>query len=178
MVAAIVPLVAGAYCLVALFYAAMATLGGQGRPAPVALAFFLGAFAIAPAMGYVLTFVVHCCGRVLLYGIWLGLIAGYVVTTLIASYAVLISDWPLLSKQAQERSEAIPAPPPPRPPARAEPSGGGAPAPDGSIQSRTRRTADGMAAPLLQDAGPLPPVPPMPQEPVTVADAEGWSLAD
>lgn len=51
------PLVAGAYCLVALFYAAMATLGGQGRPAPVALAFFCGAFFIAPTSGYALTFV-------------------------------------------------------------------------------------------------------------------------
>ena len=59
-VAAIVPLVAGAYCLVGCFYATMAVLGAQGRPQPVALAFFLGAFLIAPSSGYALTFVVHC----------------------------------------------------------------------------------------------------------------------
>ena len=49
MVAAIAPLVGGAYCLVGLFYSTMATLGGQGRPLPVALAFFFGAFLVAPS---------------------------------------------------------------------------------------------------------------------------------
>ena len=38
MVAAIAPLVGGAYCLVGLFYSTMATLGGQGRPLPYKVA--------------------------------------------------------------------------------------------------------------------------------------------
>jgi hypothetical protein len=45
----------------------MATLNGQGRPLPVALAFFLGAFLLAPALGYVFAFVLHCCGAIKLY---------------------------------------------------------------------------------------------------------------
>ena len=49
MVAAITPLVAGAYTVVGLFYASMATLNGQGRPLPVALAFFFGAFLVSPS---------------------------------------------------------------------------------------------------------------------------------
>ena len=106
MVAAIAPLVAGAYCLVGLFYATMATLGGQGRPLPVALAFFLGAFLVAPSAGWAFTFRLGCCGSVRLYGLWLGLILGYGVTTLISGTAVCLSDWPMISKWAQERSEA------------------------------------------------------------------------
>jgi hypothetical protein len=53
--------------LAGLFYASMATLNGQGRPLPVALAFFLGAFLLAPARGYVFAFVLHCCGAIKLY---------------------------------------------------------------------------------------------------------------
>ena len=79
MVASITPLVASAYCVIGIFYACMATLGGQGRPMPVALAFFLGAFLLAPTTGAALTFVAHCCGSVRLDGLWLGLIAGYSV---------------------------------------------------------------------------------------------------
>ena len=40
-----------------------------------------------------------------LFGLWLGLIAGYSITTLISGAAVLRSDWAHLSKLAQERSE-------------------------------------------------------------------------
>ena len=107
MVAAIAPLVAGAYCLVGLFYSTMATLGGQGRPLPVALAFFLGSFLLAPTVAWYLTFVLGCCGSVKLYGLWIGLILGYTVTTLISGAAVCLSDWPLISKSAMERSEAF-----------------------------------------------------------------------
>ena len=118
MTSAIVPLVAGAYCLIGLFYTSMAILNGQGRPLPVTVAYLLGAFAIAPSLGAVLTFVVGCCGDVKLYGLWLGLTGGYAVTTVIAWSAVLRSDWPAIAKRAQERAEVLPAsadeqPPPP-----------------------------------------------------------------
>ena len=46
---------------------------------PVAVSFLLGAFLIAPVGGYVLTYVARCCGEVRLYGLWLGLIAGYLI---------------------------------------------------------------------------------------------------
>ena len=114
MVSQITPLVAAAYCLVGTFYASMAILNGQGRPLPVALAFFVGAFSISPLLGYVLTFSsVRCCdfgeGTLPLYGLWFGLIGGYGVTTFISIVAVLRSDWRGLATRAQERSEAAPA---------------------------------------------------------------------
>jgi len=105
-VASITPLVAAAYTLIGLFYASMATLEGQGRQLPVALAYLLGAFLIAPSSGYVLAFVAGCCGSLQLYGLWFGLIAGYTATTLIACIAVACSDWEGLSAAAVKRSEA------------------------------------------------------------------------
>ena len=191
MVAAIAPLVAGAYCVVGLFYSSMATLGGQGRPLPVALAFFLGAFLVAPSAGYYLTFVIGCCGRVKLYGLWLGLIAGYTLTTVISGVAICKSDWHALSKQAQERSEVMPQP------AGGEVDGcnGGRTAPciaadtcdacqpvpqDGTLvlpaQAGSRH---GMGAPLLQNAA--PPGGEAPQQRhgrIATEDAENWDLAD
>ena len=85
----------------------------QGRPLPVAVAFFLGSFLISPTLGYTLTFVVGCCGAVKLYGLWLGLIGGYSVTTIISLWAVMTSNWQSISKRAQERSEAVPTLPQP-----------------------------------------------------------------
>ena len=88
----------------------MAVLHGSGRPVPVALAFLIGSFAIAPALGYSLTFTsIRCCdfgeGVLPLYGIWFGLIGGYSVTTIISGVAVLRSNWEAISKKAQERAE-------------------------------------------------------------------------
>ena len=110
MTARIAPLVAAAYCLVGVFYSSMAVLHGSGRPLPVALAFLIGSFAIAPALGYSLTFTsIRCCdfgeGVLPLYGIWFGLIGGYFVTTIISGVAVLRSNWEAISKKAQERAE-------------------------------------------------------------------------
>ena len=105
MVAAITPLVAGAYSLIALFYAPMAILGGQGRPLPVVVAFMSGAFLVAPSMAFLLAFVVGCCGAIKLYGLWLGLICGYSITAVLAVCAVLCSDWTRLAKLARDRAE-------------------------------------------------------------------------
>ena len=82
-----------------------ATLDGQARPVPVALAFFLGAFLVTPSLALTLTFVLHCCGDVKLYGLWIGLIVGYTLTTAISSTACACSDWERLSKQALVRNE-------------------------------------------------------------------------
>ena len=75
----------------------------------MALAFLLGAFLISPALGAILSFVGDCCGGVELYGLWLGLIGGYTVTTVLALFATLKADWPRLACLAQKRSEAVPA---------------------------------------------------------------------
>ena len=165
MVAAITPLVAGAYTVVGLFYASMATLNGQGRPLPVALAFFFGAFLVSPSLAYVLSFVVGCCGSVKLFGLWLGLIAGYSITTLISGAAVLRSDWAHLSKLAQERSEV-------------QHASGQVQQPDGSRSPRDgsghMSRAPVMEAPLLQNEVTPPPAYQHP----SAADAETWQEAD
>jgi Na+-driven multidrug efflux pump len=113
MVSQIAPIVAAAYALVGLFYGSVATLNGQGRPLPVALAFLSGAFFISPAAGYVLSDRVRCCAGVPLRGVWLGLVAGYSVTSTLVLIAVCRSDWPALARAAIARSrpaaEVIPA---------------------------------------------------------------------
>mmetsp|Transcript_28048 Transcript_28048/g.85693 ORF Transcript_28048/g.85693 Transcript_28048/m.85693 type:complete len:595 (-) Transcript_28048:65-1849(-) len=108
MTAEITPIVAGAYILVGIFYGSVATLNGQGRPLPVALAFLLGAFLISPCAGYVLAERLDCCSGVALRGIWLGLIAGYFVTSTLVLVAVCRSDWNELSLRAIARNESIP----------------------------------------------------------------------
>jgi MATE family multidrug resistance protein len=146
MVGAIAPLVGAAYLLVGLFYSSMATLGGQGRPLPVALAFFLGAFLISPTTSYLLAFVAGCCGEVKLYGLWIGLIGGYTVTTFVSITAVYLSDWELISKQAQARSEARQSAD--TPVGHGGASDGAAPAAHDSSSSRGDSNSN-MAAPLL-----------------------------
>lgn len=105
LVSRILPLTAAAYSLIGGFYAAMAVLNGQGRPAPVAVSFLFGCFVIAPVLGYVLAYQLGCCGGVRLMGLWIGLIVGYGVTTLISFGAVFRSDWPELARQAKARSK-------------------------------------------------------------------------
>ena len=70
----------------------MACLNGQGRPLAVAVSFLCGAFLITPVSGYLLAFVAKCCGDTQLFGLWFGLICGYMVTTLISMVAVARSD--------------------------------------------------------------------------------------
>ena len=115
------------------------------------------------------------CGSVLLYGLWFGLIAGYTVTTLFSGVAVCRSNWPLIAKQAQERSEVHPHHEQQQhhtcPDEVAESCN-----PQGGLRSFSTR----LGAPLLQNAADAAPVsvPPMPQQPVAASDAEGWAVAD
>lgn len=124
-----------------------------------------------------------------LYGLWLGLIAGYGVTTLISGYAVCRSDWALIAKQAQERSEALP---------RAAPcheagaddtcgSGGGGSVQEGATDTSCGRQGGGMRAPLLAGAAadeivpspkPTGRAPPAPDTPVSEETASEWATAD
>ena len=204
-VAQITPVVAGAYWMIGLFYSSLATLGGQGRPLPVALAFFLGAFLVGPVLGYVFTFELHCCGTVLLYGLWLGLIVGYAITTLVAGVSALRSDWPLAAKRAQERSEAAQIASRPCDGIQegtgsdtASASSSGHSPSEGEYTPRVgggkqRRSGSLLAAPLLAAPAALPPtplypgvaadaafnpLPPTPSRPVLASEAEEWAEAD
>ena len=140
-----------------------------------------------------------CCGGVLLYGLWLGLIAGYSLTTFVAAAAVLRSDWHRVSKEAMERQEVLTSPgrgcasanhaadgsggdaPPP---CRATSTGGGGAACNGAsthqehAPRRDGRAANGMAAPLLHDVQPPPALPPLEPVNINAEDAERWDLAD
>jgi MATE family multidrug resistance protein len=90
------------YFGLALFFACMAVLQGQGRSGVVALAFILGAWGVAVPMGFVFT---HVLGRGLV-GIWLALVAGYSSITLVAGIAVACSNWPALAERAVERAQS------------------------------------------------------------------------
>lgn len=90
-----------AYFLVGMFYTAMAVLSGQSRPGIVAVAFVVGAWVVAVP----LTFPLRHVTRPRLLGLWLAMMAGYFVTTLIAIVAVARSDWDALSLAAIARSE-------------------------------------------------------------------------
>jgi MATE family multidrug resistance protein len=110
--AQVLPIVGGVYLVMGVFFAAMATLSGQGRPLPCALGFLLGAFLLSPTLGYVFAFVQtpfsRCplnCDASPLVGLWWGFCAGYLVTVVIVCVAVWRSDWAALAQAAQERSE-------------------------------------------------------------------------
>ena len=99
-------LVGAAYAAMSVFYSAMAALSGQGRPAPVAVAFLVGAWFVAVPLAYALAFVraVEVTPRLL--GLWAGLTAGYGVVTAIAGWAAWKTDWPRMARLARERAEA------------------------------------------------------------------------
>jgi MATE family multidrug resistance protein len=99
-------LVGAAYAAMSVFYSAMAALSGQGRPAPVAVAFLVGAWFVAVPLAYALAFVraVEVTPRLL--GLWAGLTAGYAVVTAIAGWAAWKTDWPRMAQLARERAEA------------------------------------------------------------------------
>jgi MATE family multidrug resistance protein len=106
LVADIAPIAGATYAAIGVFFAAMGTLNGQGRPLPTAIAFLCGAFTLSPSLGYVFAFVLNCCGSTQLRGIWIGFAVGYYVTIAIAGAAAIRSDWEALARAAQKRSEA------------------------------------------------------------------------
>ena len=147
LVADIAPIAGATYVGIGVFFAAMGTLNGQGRPLPVALAFLCGAFVLSPSLGYVFAFVLHCCGSTQLRGIWIGFAAGYYVTIGIAGVAAMRSDWEGLARAAQKRSESASVRsetagvlPPLAPATLAAPS---------EVERGEGRDGDAMRAPLL-----------------------------
>ena len=95
------------YCLLSLFYAAMATLSAQGRPGWVAGAFFVGAWVVCVPLAWVLTFDTPSVDDATpLVGLWFAMSTGYLVVTAVAWVGVWRTDWDEVARAARERSEA------------------------------------------------------------------------
>ncbi|GBG24871.1 Protein DETOXIFICATION 19 [Hondaea fermentalgiana] len=88
------------FVALSLFYLSMALLDAQGRPNVVALAFFCGAWVVAVPLAYVLALVLDMG----ILGLWLGLMAGYAVTTLVLCVNVLTTDWNKVLDDALRRN--------------------------------------------------------------------------
>jgi Na+-driven multidrug efflux pump len=85
------------------FYCSRAVLAAQGRPGPVAAAFLIGAWGVGVPAAVAIARLRPDLGLV---GIWYGFIAGMAAITLIASGAVLRSDWDDAARRAQARAHA------------------------------------------------------------------------
>jgi MATE family multidrug resistance protein len=97
----IMTLTGACYLGMAIFYATMATLSGQGRPMVVAAAFLIGAWGVGVPAAWALA---HPAGLKLL-GLWLGISCGYVIVTLITSAVVMLSDWGKIAEVARDKAE-------------------------------------------------------------------------
>ncbi|KAF0694911.1 Aste57867_14253 [Aphanomyces stellatus] len=82
-------LAAVGYVLLSLFYSSMSTLIAQARSVPILVSFVCGAWIVGVPSAYVLG--LHM--QMGLLGIWMGMSAGYGVTTAIALYACFVTDW-------------------------------------------------------------------------------------
>ncbi|KAJ0395030.1 hypothetical protein P43SY_003243 [Pythium insidiosum] len=92
-----------AYLVLAFFYYSMCVLQAQARPQPVMIAFFTGAWVVGVPSAYYLglggaekSFV----------GIWIGMLAGYTVTSAIGFHAAAFrTDWQEQARLAVKRSK-------------------------------------------------------------------------
>eukprot|EP00936_MAST-01D_sp_MAST-1D-sp1_P000001 g1.t1 len=89
------------YVGLSIFFVAMAALSAQGRGGAVAVSFFFGAWCVSVPVSYFLSERTSLG----LVGVWLGLIIGYCVITVIAGAALLRSDWFALADEAVKRSK-------------------------------------------------------------------------
>ncbi|CAK4072375.1 unnamed protein product [Aphanomyces euteiches] len=94
-------LAAVGYVLLSLFYSSMTTLIAQARGVPLLIAFFCGAWLVGVPTAYLL----GLKAKMGLLGIWIGMSAGYGVTTAIAFYGCVITDWKGEANRAIERSK-------------------------------------------------------------------------
>jgi len=96
-------LVGVGYALMTFFYVCMGTLAAQGRTTLIAIAFLAGAWGVAVPCAYLFAFKWPLTAG--LEGLWLGLIAGYFVVSLIATVATCRSNWKKIAIDAAKRSE-------------------------------------------------------------------------
>ena len=100
--AAVAPFMGAGYLFISLFYVAIATLRGTGKPGMVAVAFVIGAWVVGVPTAAGFAFGAGWGLR----GLWIGLNAGYVTVTGIAWAAVLRIDWDAACAAAAERTAA------------------------------------------------------------------------
>eukprot|EP00403_Amphidinium_massartii_P009999 CAMPEP_0178409244 /NCGR_PEP_ID=MMETSP0689_2-20121128/20363_1 /TAXON_ID=160604 /ORGANISM="Amphidinium massartii, Strain CS-259" /LENGTH=519 /DNA_ID=CAMNT_0020030381 /DNA_START=52 /DNA_END=1608 /DNA_ORIENTATION=- len=120
-------LVGGAYFFMSFFYVSMAILQGIAKPAVVVLGFVIGCYGVGLPVAYLFGFHVdphkmswwpyldpstasgeqpNGCG---ILGLWFGLAAGYLVTTIVAvSRLLCIKDWRAEVAKARELAELAP----------------------------------------------------------------------
>ncbi|KDO21204.1 hypothetical protein SPRG_11057 [Saprolegnia parasitica CBS 223.65] len=94
-------LAAGGYIVLSLFYYAMTTLQAQARTLPIMISFLIGAWLVGVPMAYVFAFPLHHQ----LFGVWLGMSLGYLVTTAFGVYYTVRSNWPDEAHKAVARSK-------------------------------------------------------------------------
>jgi len=101
-------LVGSSYMLLAAFFVSMATLAAQGRPTLVALCFLIGAWLVTVPMGYILGpgKFVYKTPKKGLFGIWLSMLTGYIVTSLTSLIGIWRTDWEDVVAKTIERAEA------------------------------------------------------------------------
>lgn len=97
----IIPVAAG-YGLLCFFYVSMAMLEGTARNGVIAVSFLVGAWLVAVPLALVFSFVLK---KDLLW-LWIAMVCGYAVVTLIAGIAAYRTDWEACVAAAAARSAA------------------------------------------------------------------------
>ncbi|OQR87867.1 Multidrug/Oligosaccharidyl-lipid/Polysaccharide (MOP) Flippase Superfamily [Achlya hypogyna] len=95
-------LAAAGYIVMSFFYYSMATLQAQARTVPIMISFLVGAWLVGVPMAYLFAFPLHHA----LYGVWLGMSLGYLITTFFGVYFTAKSNWSNEAKKAIARSKS------------------------------------------------------------------------
>ena len=96
----LLPLAAGALVFFSLEFTAIGTLLGQGRALPVSIAVLIGNWLVCIPLSFVATRVMGWG----LMGIWVSLLVGYAVVTVLCCVLLWRSDWPRLRDEALARN--------------------------------------------------------------------------
>eukprot|EP00455_Lapot_gusevi_P045968 TRINITY_DN5966_c0_g1_i2.p1 TRINITY_DN5966_c0_g1~~TRINITY_DN5966_c0_g1_i2.p1 ORF type:complete len:510 (+),score=80.65 TRINITY_DN5966_c0_g1_i2:61-1590(+) len=97
-------IVGGSFLMLCFLYVTMAVLEAMSQTNAVAVSFLVGSWGVALPCAWLFGFHLHKG----LFGIWLGLLLGYSVVSLLTGIAVLRVDWVQMSKAAMIRAEGNP----------------------------------------------------------------------
>lgn len=97
------PFVWGSYVVFSVGGQFLAVLDGQGRAATQATSFLVGSWIVSIPL-FVVSFMLTDWG---LRGLWISLIAGYIVTVIVAGVLIYFSKWPQIIKSSKERTENV-----------------------------------------------------------------------